>query len=56
MTFWEGNGSLEWILHLVAPTVSIEGFVSMAVETAPLGPHPQDEQLVVRFTAGQVWS
>lgn len=50
---WEDDSSLEWGLSLVTPTVSVEGFVSIAAETAPLGLHSQDTQLVTVLPQGK---
>ncbi|CAN0368833.1 unnamed protein product, partial [Pylaiella littoralis] len=44
---WEDTSSLEWDLRPVQEGVMIDGFTSVAVEAAPVGPMPQDRQLVM---------
>lgn len=44
---WEDTSSLEWDLRPVEQGVSVGGFTSVAVEAAPVGPMPQDRQLVM---------
>lgn len=48
---WEDTSSLEWDLRPVEQGVSADGFTSVAVETAPVGPMPQDRQLVMVLSA-----
>lgn len=44
---WEDETTLEWSVRQVAGTNTVEGFTSVAVETAAVGPQPQDLQLVL---------
>ena len=44
---WEDDSTLEWKLRLVDDKISLGGFTSTAVEVAPVGPRPQDRQLVM---------
>lgn len=49
---WEDTSSLEWDLRPVEQGVSVGAFTSVAVETAPVGPMPQDRQLVMVVPKG----
>ena len=44
---WEDESTLEWDIRQVAATTTVPGFTSIAVETAAVGPQPQDRQLVL---------
>lgn len=44
---WEDTSSLEWNVRLLDRDVAVEGFTSVAAEGAPIGPMPQDRQLVM---------
>ena len=44
---WEDESTLEWDVRQVAESTTVGGFTSIAVETAAVGPQPQDRQLVL---------
>ena len=44
---WEDDSTLEWKVRLVDEKVVMDGFTSRAVEAAPVGPRPQERQLVM---------
>eukprot|EP00752_Nemacystus_decipiens_P017631 g15802.t1 len=56
---WEDDSTLEWKVRPVADKrFNVKGFTSRVVEAAPIGPVPQDRQLVMivpsdRFDLGQ---
>lgn len=44
---WEDDSTFEWDLRQVPETTPLAEFTSQAVETAAVGPQPQDRQLVM---------
>ena len=44
---WEDESTLEWDLFHVPEETTVPGFTSSAIETAAMGPQPQDRQLVL---------
>ena len=44
---WEDDSMFEWNVHMVHNDLAVQGFTSKGVEAAPVGPMPQDRQLVI---------
>lgn len=44
---WEDDSTFEWTVRLANNEVKVDGVARRAVEAAPVGPRPQDRQLVL---------
>eukprot|EP00903_Cladosiphon_okamuranus_P014016 g13034.t1 len=51
---WEDDSTLEWSVRLMEDKLHVDGFTSRAVEAAPIGPRPQDRQLVMIIPSDRI--
>lgn len=51
---WEDEIAFEWDVSQVAETTTVEAFTSIAMETAPVGPPPQDRQLMLMLPTARL--